>query len=104
MQKILQVLWHVVSHAEQVFIIGVIQPDNTVHGGTGWSVELAKRWHKPVWVFDQQVEEWFHWQGSTWVRNIPTISTKTFAGSGTRFLSDKGRTAIEELFQRSFSI
>lgn len=102
-QKILQVLWHVVSHAEQVFVVGVIQPDNTVHGGTGWSVELAKRWHKPVWVYDQDRESWFYWNGSTWEANIPTINSKAFAGSGTRFLSQPAKQAIRSLFQRSFS-
>ena len=102
-QKILQVLWHVVSHAEQIFVVGVIQPDNTVHGGTGWSVELAKRWHKPVWVYDQDREDWFHWNGSQWEQNIPTIRSKNIAGSGTRFLSLPAKKAIQELFQRSFT-
>lgn len=102
-QKILQVLWHVVSHAEQVFVVGVIQPDNTVHGGTGWSVELAKRWHKPVWVYDQDREAWFHWSGSQWEQNIPTIRSKAFAGSGTRFLSELAKQAIRDLFARSFN-
>ena len=101
-QKILQVLWHVVSHAEQVFVVGVIQPDNTVHGGTGWSVELAKRWHKPIWVYDQDQEAWFHWSGSQWEKNLPTISSKAFAGSGTRFLSEPAKQAIQDLFARSF--
>lgn len=103
MQKILQVLWHVVSHSEQVFIVGVIQPDNTVHGGTGWSVELAKRWHKPVWVYDQDQEDWFRWDGTQWKKDLPTIQSKTFAGSGTRFMSKPAQKAIQDLFERSFS-
>ena len=102
LRKVLQVLWHVVSHADQVFVVGVIQEDNTVHGGTGWSVELARRWHKPVWVFDQEKENWFFWDGLSWVESIPVISSPNFAGSGTRFLSESGRKAIEELFERSF--
>jgi hypothetical protein len=102
LRKVLQVLWHVVSHADQVFVVGVIQDDNTVHGGTGWSVELARRWHKAVWVFDQDRKDWFYWNGTEWKSSVPVISSPNFAGSGTRFLSDEGRTAINELFERSF--
>jgi hypothetical protein len=102
LRKVLQVLWHVVSHADQIFVIGVIQPDGTVHGGTGWSVELARRWSKPVWVFDQEKESWFIWDGSEWRSGTPVIESTRFAGTGTRFLSDSGRAAIDDLFSRSF--
>lgn len=102
LRKVLQVLWHVVSHADQIFVIGVIQPDGTVHGGTGWSVELARRWSKPVWVYDQDKECWFIWDGSDWRAGTPVIESTRFAGTGTRFLSDAGRAAIDDLFTRSF--
>jgi hypothetical protein len=102
LQKVVQVLWHIVSHADQVFVVGVIQPDGTVHGGTGWSVELAKRWHKPVWVFDQDKEDWFQWNGRTWISDTPIITSRNIAGSGTRFLNHQGKIAIKQLFERSF--
>ena len=102
LRKVLQTLWHVVSHADQVFVIGVIQEDGTVHGGTGWSVELARRWHKAVWVFDQEKDQWFIWDGQEWRAGVPVIESPRFAGSGTRFLTDSGRKAIDELFARSF--
>ena len=102
LRKVLQVLWHVVSHADQIFVIGVIQPDGTVHGGTGWSVELARRWSKPVWVFDQEQELWFIWDGFKWRKGTPVIESPRFAGTGTRFLSEAGQAAIDDLFTRSF--
>ncbi|MEL6343434.1 MAG: hypothetical protein AAFV53_09885 [Myxococcota bacterium] len=102
LRKVLQTLWHVVSHADQIFVIGVIQEDGTVHGGTGWSVELARRWHKPVWVFDQEKQKWFIWDGERWREGTPVIESTRIAGSGTRFLSDEGRQAIDDLFTRSF--
>ncbi len=102
LRRVLQTQWHVVSHAAQVFVVGVIQPDGTVHGGTGWSVELAKRWNKRVWVFDQEHGAWFTWNGSSWTRGTPVIESPEFAGSGTRFLNDAGRAAITDLFERSF--
>ncbi|MCB9777167.1 MAG: hypothetical protein H6742_01220 [Alphaproteobacteria bacterium] len=102
LRKVLQVLWHVVSHADQVFVVGAIQPDGTVHGGTGWSVELARRWNKRVWVYDQPHEKWFTWQNGAWTPGEPVIESASFAGTGTRFLTDAGRAAIDELFERSF--
>ena len=68
LRKVLQTQWHVVSHMSRVFVVGNIQPDGTVHGGTGWSVELARRWNKRVWVFDQTHGTWFTWSGSAWTR------------------------------------
>ena len=103
LQKVVQVLWHIVSHADQIFVVGTIQPDNTVHGGTGWSVELAKRWHKPVWVFDQSKDAWFHWTGTNWLPDTPRITSRNIAGSGTRFLNHAGKQAIVNLFRDSFN-
>jgi hypothetical protein len=102
LRRVLQTQWHVVSHADQLFVVGAIQPDGTVHGGTGWSVELARRWNKRVWVFDQEHAAWFNWTGSSWTRGVPVIETPDFAGTGTRFLNDAGKAAIRDLFDRSF--
>lgn len=102
LQKVLQVQWHLVSHADQIFVVGQIQPDNTVHGGTGWSVELAKRWGKSIWVYDQQQGQWFTWSGLSWTPQVPTITSRNVAASGTRYLNHNGKQAIEELFKKSF--
>lgn len=102
LRKILQSQWHVVANARQLFVVGSIQPDGTVHGGTGWSVELAKRWAKRVWVFDQDHEAWYSWTGAAWRREDPVIEAADFAGTGTRFLNEAGRKAISALFTASF--
>ena len=103
-KKVLQSLWHQVSRAQQVFVVGAIQPDGTVHGGTGWSVELARMWHKDLWVFDQEQKGWFHWHGERWVAGVPVIEQPHFCGTGTRYLTDDGASAIAGLFERSFGI
>jgi hypothetical protein len=100
--KILQTQWHLVSQVRQLFVIGVIKQDNTVTGGTGWSVELAKRWNKTVWVFCQEKNSWHKWSGTEWVAGEPIIETTAIGGTGTRFVSDAGKAAIDELFERSF--
>lgn len=102
-QKTLQSIWHQVNTSQEVFSVGVILPDNTVKGGTGWAAELARVWHKPVHVYDQERRAWFTWDGKAWVEEeAPTIQARRFTGTGTRFLSDDGRAAIEGLFERSF--
>lgn len=101
-RRVLQSLWHQVSRAQQVFVLGVIQADGTVTGGTGWSVELARMWHKDLWVFDQDKESWFHWTGERWVTGVPVIEGLHICGSGSRTVTDAGARAIASLFDRSF--
>jgi len=102
-QKTLQTIWHQVATAGEVFVVGFIQEDGTVKGGTGWAAELAKHFKKPLAVFDQSQNGWFRWQEGAWVTtDTPTIQRRRFAGTGTRFLSDEGRAAIVALFEASF--
>lgn len=101
-RKVIQSLFHMVVDSYQVFVIGVIQPDGTVQGGTGWGVELARFFNRPVSVFDQAQGQWFTWKGTEWVADEPRIAEKPFTGTGTRNLTDSGRQAIRALFERSF--
>lgn len=104
-QKLLQTLWHQVTDAREVFAVGAIQTDGTVRGGTGWAVELARLWGKPVHVFDQPTAGWFTWDGNRWSEapDAPAIRAARFCGTGTKHLDDRGRKAIRELFRRSFA-
>lgn len=102
-RKVLQTLWHMVSRSQQVFVIGSIQDDGTVVGGTGWSVELARMWNKDLWVFDQEQDAWFQWSGDAWLPGTPRIDSHHFTGAGTRYLTESGRHAIDQLFERSFA-
>ena len=101
-RSVIQSIFHMVVPAYHVFAVGWIQPDATVKGGTGWGVELAKFFNRPVSVFDQGRNQWFTWGEGHWEPDEPTIPEQTFAATGTRELSDEGRQAIEELFTRSF--
>ena len=102
-RKVLQTLWHMVSRSQQVFVVGAIQENGTVIGGTGWSVELAKMWNKSLWVYDQEREGWFNWDGEEWLSGVPVIESMHFTGTGTRFLEENGKAAIQSLFDRSFT-
>ena len=103
-RRILQSIWHQVNPAGQVFSVGELLPNETVKGGTGWSVELAKHLGKPVCVFDQVLESWFQWTGDRWqpAAAPPTVQHPRFAGGGTRSLNSAGKSAIQQLFERSF--
>lgn len=102
-RNVLQTIWHQINQANQVFVIGTIQEDGTVRGGTGWGAELARLWKKPLFVYDQARRGWFRWSGSAWeIANLPTIASESFAGIGTQHLTDDGKKAIHDLFARSF--
>jgi hypothetical protein len=101
--RVLQAIWHQVSSAGEVFSVGAVNPDNTAHGGTGWAVELARHWGKPIHLFEQERKRWFRWDERDWVEEAPpAITRERFAGAGTRSLSGDGRAAIRALFERSF--
>ena len=101
-RKVMQLLFHAINHGFQVFAIGWIQADGTVKGGTGWGVELAKLFNRPLSVFDQGEAAWKTWDGSCWIDSEPVILHTTFSATGTRNLTESGREAIQDLFERSF--
>ncbi len=103
-RKVLQSICWQVSSGGEIVVVGVIQPDNTVKGGTGWGAEFAKICNKPLLVFDQSKLSWFTWEKDAWhVTKDPCILRPNFSATGTRFLEDSGRNAIRELFERSFT-
>lgn len=102
-RKVLQSIFHMVNKGHQVFVVGTILDDKSVKGGTGWAVELAKLFNRPLHVFDQNSNSWFTWTDGAWIEDSPAIRYTTFVGSGTRYLSDEGHAAIEKLFADSFS-
>ena len=101
-RKVLQTIFHLVNSGYQIFVIGSIQEDGSVKGGTGWAVQLAKMFNRPLHVFDQPSGKWFTWKEG-WQEDSPRIQYDTFVGSGTRYLNDAGRIAIEKLFEDSFA-
>lgn len=101
-RKILQTIFHVVNNGHQVLVVGKIMEDNTVKGGTGWAVELAKLFNRHLGVFDQDKNKWFVWQNGSWQEGQPKIESETIACSGTRNLTEAGQQAIQKLFSDTF--
>lgn len=100
-RRVIQSIFHMVNNGYQVFAVGWIQSDGTVKGGTGWGVELAKLFNRPLSVYDQDRKGWFTWTNNQWEPDNPLISHETFVGTGTRNLSEDGCNAIRDLFARS---
>ena len=105
-RKILQTIWYQINSGQEVFVVGEIMKDKTVKGGTGWGAEFSKICNKPLHVFDQKNNSWYTWNKMDWLEckkgDEPIISRNHFTGGGTRILDENGKTAIRELFDRSF--
>lgn len=103
-RRVLQSIWHQIHNGDEAYVVGQILEDDTVKGGTGWGAELAKLHNKPLFVFDQSRDGWHRWVSDAWQECAPpTIGRLRFSGTGTRFLSENGQRAIDELFQRTFA-
>ena len=103
-RKILQSIWYQINNGQEIYVVGKIEPDNTVRGGTGWGAEFAKLCNKPLFVFDQERDSWFTWAKDQWTEEAaPCIAHVHFTGTGTRLLQENGAKAISELFDRSFA-
>ena len=103
-RKVLQSICWQVSSGHEVFVVGEVMEDGTVKGGTGWGAEFAKICNKPLFVFDQVKNGWFRWEQDAWLPEAaPRITHRHFTATGTRFIEDSGKAAIEALFARSFS-
>jgi len=103
-KKVLQSIFHQVNSGQEIYVVGRILDDGTVKGGTGWGAEFAKLCNKPLFVFDQAEDGWFRWNGELWEpAKDPLVTHPHFTGTGTRFLEETGRRAIQGLFERSFT-
>jgi len=104
-RKVLQTLWYQVNNGQEVYVVGTIEDDLLVRGGTGWGAEFAKLCNKPLFVFDQAKDGWFGWTGTAWETPAapPVISHVHFTGTGTRHLEKNGQRAIDQLFERTFA-
>lgn len=105
LRKVLQTIWYQINEGQEIYVVGEILPDRTVKGGTGWGAEFAKLCNKPLYVFDQATAKWMKWVGMEWMElsdDEPVITHAHVTGTGSRTLTDAGKKAIRDLFDRSF--
>lgn len=104
-QNLLARNWFQVKNSETVFAVGKFLDEQKVSGGTGWAVQMAVDSKKPVFVFDQEKNQWhkyhYDYQRFIVIEYIPAL-TENFAGIGTRDINDNGMVAIEQILKYNF--
>lgn len=90
-----------VKYADAIFAIGHLDRGN-VKGGTGWAVQMAIDDGKSVYLFDQSLELWLHWESGLWVECEVPVLTPNFAGIGSRDITESGIKAIEAVYRKTF--
>ena len=108
--------WAQVKYADAVFAITtLLQAGDKIDstriakisqgkGGTGYAIQMAINEGKPVYLFDQEKDQWFTYKNNSWIKIDTPVLTKNFAGIGTRELNEKGKKAIEDVFNKTFTI
>ena len=93
--------WCQVKYSEAVFAIGHLYR-GVVRGGTGWAVQMAIDEGKPVWLFDQGLDQWFHYKEGEWISCDVPVLTRNFSGIGSREIKECGIRAIAEVYRKTF--
>jgi len=112
--------WAQVKYSSQTFAIGVIvEPGKkspkgyyskskiqSVDGGTGYAIQMSIDHLREVYVYDQNLFNWFKWSHSAMkfieLKDVPKIAVQNFAGIGTRQINDSGIKAIRDLYENTF--
>jgi len=94
--------WFQVKCSDTIFAIGTLENETNVRGGTGYACSCAIDNHKPVYLFEQNVNQWhyFDYESNAFeiYEGIPKLTEK-FAGIGTRNINENGMNAIISLFK-----
>ena len=98
--------WYQVKDTNGVFAVGKLSASRKlVEGGTGWAVQMAIDAKKPVYVFDTMSNSWhrYIYEKKKFIScgKTPRLNLN-FTGIGTRDLPDKGKAAIEHIFEETF--
>lgn len=93
--------WFQMKCSDVIFAIGTLENETNVRGGTGYCCACAIDNRKPVYLFEQNVNQWhyFDYESNSFeiYEGIPKLTEK-FAGIGTRNINDNGLNAIISLF------
>ena len=97
--------YYQIKNVDLLLAIGSINfNNNTVNGGTGWAVEMAKNMNNiNIFVFDQSIKKQYNYNRNNIIfeeSETPKIIT-SFAGIGTREISNEGCEAIKNVFKIS---
>jgi len=93
--------WFQVKLSDAIFAVGNINTENSVCGGTGYAIACAIDEKKPIYLFEQNDNQWFYYDYDSDMfeiyEGVPKLTNK-FAGIGTRDINKNGVNAIKSLF------
>lgn len=97
--------WFQVKPSGEIFAVATLQDKKIVSGGTGWAVQMAIDNWKVVYLYEQNFQKWmtFNYQEDIFedYDGTPYITSKHFAGIGTRNINIHGIRAIKELYKNT---
>lgn len=73
-----------------------------VSGGTAYAITYGILNNKPVFIFNQDDNNWYTWNGDWVICETPTL-TANFAGIGTREINKFGIEAIKNVYKKSIT-
>ena len=92
--------WYQVKDSERVYAIANIT-DGNVSGGTAWATQMfIDRFDGgacEAYVFDQEADGWFKWNGRWDAIGEPPVPFGVWTGIGSRDLKQNGKDAIRNL-------
>ena len=103
--------WFQVKNVSEVFAIVKFKKSNSsvaIQGGTAWAVQMAIQSKKKVFIYNQELQQWYQYNYERFsfqpYNEQLKISCTNFAGIGTRKINIFGIQAIEDLFKNTFTI
>jgi hypothetical protein len=96
--------YYQVKSSDAIFAVGIFNGIDEVNGGTGWAVQIAIDNKKPVYVFEQNDNQWYYFDYESEKFEIfegTPVLTDKFTGIGTRKINNNGIKAIINLFNET---
>lgn len=106
--------WCQVKYSEAIYAITTFLLPNSIlsngrtakihqgAGGTGYAIQMGINENKPVYLFDQEINQWLKYTRGVWEDSKVPILTKNFAGIGTREINETGLKAIRNVYENTF--
>jgi hypothetical protein len=99
--------WFQVKNSTQIIAIAPIDSSmKFVEGGTGWAVAMGQANNKEINVFNLKDNNWYKWNGTTFVKSSVPVLAKNFAGIGSRqnygVMTPQSIQAIRDVYENTF--
>lgn len=94
--------WSQVKYSDAIYAISTLKNNKEVNGGTSWACVFGILSDKPVYVFEQDKEQWYFWNENKFEVCCTPKLTLNFAGIGTRNINSAGINAIRNLYIKTF--